>query len=422
MIAVIADDLTGAAELAAVGWRHGLRAEVVLGNSDLHLKAIGEGTPAEAGPANLVCVDTDSRSCPAAEAEERAATATKALLAAGAEWVFKKVDSVLRGNVAPEVTAMMRETDAPVALLVPANPSLGRVIRGGYYFVHGQPLHETEFARDPGHPRRSSSVLELLEPKSPGQIRSCRAGEPLPTRGIVVGDVGSKSDLDAWAAQRRHSMLLAGGAEFFGAVLAASGSVTRPTDATDAWSRGAAAHVIPPLASASSKVMMHPQLGPRTLFVCGSTSEACRRFVERATVLRVPVFGLPDSLAHGEISSPEDLQTIACEAGEALKKTGRALLAVGLPFLAEPARAQKLTSHLVTIAAAVLRRTVVGHVFAEGGATAVELARRMGWTRLRVTRELCPGVATMEVVPAMQLCFTVKPGSYIWPSGILLGG
>jgi uncharacterized protein YgbK (DUF1537 family) len=37
MIAVIADDLTGAAELAAVGWRHGLRAEVLLGGEELGL-------------------------------------------------------------------------------------------------------------------------------------------------------------------------------------------------------------------------------------------------------------------------------------------------------------------------------------------------------------------------------------------------
>ena len=62
MIGVIADDLTGAAEIGAVGLRHGLRAEVVV-------------TGAPSGHADLVCLDTDSRSCPPAEAAQRAANA-----------------------------------------------------------------------------------------------------------------------------------------------------------------------------------------------------------------------------------------------------------------------------------------------------------------------------------------------------------
>lgn len=47
-------------------------------------------------------------------------------------------------------------------LLVPANPSRGRIIRDGRYFVDGIPLNEPAFARDPEHPPRSSSVAEML--------------------------------------------------------------------------------------------------------------------------------------------------------------------------------------------------------------------------------------------------------------------
>src|ERR1017187_6495349 len=115
MIGVIADDLTGAAELGAVGLRHGLRAEIVR-----------SGKPG--GAADLVCVDTDSRSCPPAEAAKRAAAAAKFLRGAGAKWIYKKVDSVLRGNVTAEVEAVMMQLDFNRALLLPANPSLGRII------------------------------------------------------------------------------------------------------------------------------------------------------------------------------------------------------------------------------------------------------------------------------------------------------
>src|SRR5262245_26364208 len=88
MIGVIADDLTGAAELAAVGFRHGLKSEILI-----------DGKPS--GAPNLCCLDTDSRSCPLAEAAQRAADAARTLTNAGAKWIYKKTDSVLRGNVTP---------------------------------------------------------------------------------------------------------------------------------------------------------------------------------------------------------------------------------------------------------------------------------------------------------------------------------
>src|SRR5262249_7676529 len=149
MIGVIADDLTGAAEIGGIGLRHGLKAEVILqGECD--------------GEADLVCVDTDSRSCTAKEAARRAAAAARKLRKAGAVWIYKKVDSVLRGNVLAEVSAIRQALGLHAALLVPANPRFGRVIREGRYFVKGKPIDQTDFARDPEYPRRSSSVLKML--------------------------------------------------------------------------------------------------------------------------------------------------------------------------------------------------------------------------------------------------------------------
>ena len=113
MIGVIADDLTGAAEIGAVGLRHALRAEVVIA-----------GEPG--GGADLICVDTDSRSCNPLEAGQRATKAARMLQSCGADWIYKKTDSVLRGNVTPEIEAVVRQLGLSGALLVPANPSLGR--------------------------------------------------------------------------------------------------------------------------------------------------------------------------------------------------------------------------------------------------------------------------------------------------------
>jgi uncharacterized protein YgbK (DUF1537 family) len=182
MIGVIADDLTGAAELGGMGLRHGLHADILLSGPIL-------------GGADLVCLDTDSRSSPPQTAERQAASAARQLLEARAQWIYKKVDSVLRGNVVVEVAAIMKTLGLPRALLLPANPSLGRVIREGRYYVNGRPIHETDFARDPEYPRTSSEALELLG--SSKQVPVCirRAGDSLPASGIVLGEAGTPDDV-----------------------------------------------------------------------------------------------------------------------------------------------------------------------------------------------------------------------------------
>src|SRR5205823_11983269 len=104
MIGVIADDLTGAAELGAVGLRYGLRAEIA---------AAGQIS----GSADLVCMDTDSRWCGPEEAGQRAASAADVLRKSGAGWIYKKVDSVLRGNVTAELEAVLHQLHLNLALL-----------------------------------------------------------------------------------------------------------------------------------------------------------------------------------------------------------------------------------------------------------------------------------------------------------------
>src|ERR1051326_6400221 len=165
MIGVIADDLTGAAELGGVGLRHGLKAEVII-----HGRCDSE--------ADLICFDTDSRSCAAKEAARRAALATRKLRKAGARWIYKKVDSVLRGQVVAEVRAIQKALGLRAVLLVPANPGLGRVIRHGQYYVKGKLINQRSSAHYPGCPGFSGIFLKLLGLSGEGEGGGSRRGEP----------------------------------------------------------------------------------------------------------------------------------------------------------------------------------------------------------------------------------------------------
>jgi uncharacterized protein YgbK (DUF1537 family) len=379
MIGVIADDLTGAAELGAVGLRMGLKAEILRGGR------IGKG-------AELVCVDTDSRSCTAVESAKRATAAARLLRSAGAQWIYKKVDSVLRGQVSAEVEAVMLELGFSRALLLPANPSLGRIIRDGEYLIKGKPIHRTEFAGDPEYPRRTAQVMRLLDAPRHFLLRLADGELRVPENTLLIGQADSSDGVGTWAKAWETSILPVGGSEFFGALLAKE------------------------LHGAAPPVLEEFQFGAdRQLFICGTVSKAGRHLVRSARKARVPVFTLPHELVWGNDLSPGAHEAISQRIVEAFATGRRVVLGVGLPPVRNLHTARRLSENLVEIAERVLRQAKVKYVFAEGGATSAELVRRMKWSRLEVRREWAPGVATLAVTGENSLWLTIKPGSYSWP-------
>jgi uncharacterized protein YgbK (DUF1537 family) len=404
MIGVIADDLTGAAEIGAVGLRHGLRAEILLTNGMPHsaggMPATANSTPlAEAanpnvaGDVNLLCVNTDSRACNPLEAGRRAAAAARTLHQAGARWIYKKVDSVLRGQVTAEVEAILNELQLKRALLAPANPSLGRVIRDGRYWVHDKPIHRTEFASDPEYPRKSSHVIQLLKPPEHFQVQVISARGHLPDAGIIVGEAATPREVQRWASLRDSQTLRAGGADFFDASLAVD------DEERIATVEGA----------------LPGQTAQRELFVCGTPSKAARQFLMAAKQRKIPIFSLPLELSWGAEFTPAAAAAISRRAVAAFQSHRRVILSVGLPPVRETAAARRLSGCLTEICALLLQQVKVERVFAEGGTTATELVRRIGWSRLSVMRELAPGVAVLAVEGDKSLLLTIKPGSYLWP-------
>jgi uncharacterized protein YgbK (DUF1537 family) len=239
-------------------------------------------------------------------------------------------------------------------------------------------------------------VRTLLGVTGSHPVWLCGLREPLPARGIVVGECETPAELRQWAGRWNDSMLAAGGAEFFAALLEdRRGFSLRPS-------------VPPPAASAAGG----------ELFVCGSISEACRGFVTRSRDQSVPVFCLPMESALGIELAPSRSERLVEIVQKALRTNARVILTVGLPLVRERRVAQQLAGQLTRIAAAVLRRAPVGHVYVEGGATAISLTRRLRWRRLKVRCEVAPGVVTLQPVGEVSCLVTLKPGSYVWPEAV----
>jgi uncharacterized protein YgbK (DUF1537 family) len=160
-IGVIADDLTGAGDVAGAFERYGFRTEIGLEHKKCFPPAPSGQCPR--GRDGVWVLDTESRTLKGANAAGRVRRVMKVLQRWGADFFYKKIDSTLRGPLNQEVAAF-RETLCPEEPLcfVPAFPKMGRTVREGHLSVDGVPVHKTAFGRDPRHPLKTSSLKILL--------------------------------------------------------------------------------------------------------------------------------------------------------------------------------------------------------------------------------------------------------------------
>lgn len=156
---VIADDLTGAADTGVAFCRP---------DRPVHLRFAGAETGRPEGAAAFY---TNTR----AASPDAAGRAVRDLAERIRRWppprplVYKKIDSALRGNLGPEIDALLDGLGVRAALIAPAFPGQGRTTLDGVHRIHGVPVAETEMARDPVTPVIDSRIDRLLSGRSPAR-------------------------------------------------------------------------------------------------------------------------------------------------------------------------------------------------------------------------------------------------------------
>lgn len=146
-IAILADDLTSAADGAAPFVTRGFAA------------VIGRGcTPGQAAP--VWAVDSGSRSATVSQAMDLVSKRTSEL--ASRSILYKTVDSTLRGHVSAELGACLKASGRKTLVLAPAFPAAGRTTVGGVQLVDSVPVSNSAYGRDPVHPARHSKLAELV--------------------------------------------------------------------------------------------------------------------------------------------------------------------------------------------------------------------------------------------------------------------
>ncbi len=386
-IIVLADDLTGAAEIAAAGFSHGLDSIVATGTT--RGRVAGE----------LVVHDTDTRLLQPADAARKIVSVGARCHVAEAMQreilIFKKTDSVLRGPVVAELDTLTAISRHARVLLVAGNPRLERVIRDGCFYVGGEPIHQTVFGRDPHHPARSPLVTDLLGPPRRGEIHFAKPGDDLPASGIIVGEASSLDDVRHWARRIEPDILPAGSSVFFEAVLDARGFERTPAR-TDV------------------------ERADGILLVSGTMAGTTRNALAQSSANPVPMFSLPEACALA--SGPEATATAnrwTAEILGALAQRGRAVALAPAEALSDAAAPARIRAAFAGMIAELHKLHAFQHLIVEGGATAAMIVHMLHWNVLNVAGEPAPGVATLTPRNDDAFRITLKPGSYPWPTGWL---
>jgi uncharacterized protein YgbK (DUF1537 family) len=176
LLGCIADDFTGATDLANILVRGGMRTVQTIGIPDPHTL--------EALDADALVVALKSRTLPVAEAVKASVEALRWLQAQGCQQFFFKYcstfDSTSQGNIGPVAEALLAELGSDFTIACPAFPEAGRTVFRGHLFVHDVLLNESGMEHHPLTPMRDPNLVRVLQAQTTapvGLIRYDRVAE-----------------------------------------------------------------------------------------------------------------------------------------------------------------------------------------------------------------------------------------------------
>lgn len=385
LLGCIADDFTGATDLASTLVKGGMRT-VQLIDVPPSLKG---GAPAPEADALVVALKI--RTAPVAEAVAQAMAALAWLQKAGCEKFFWKYcstfDSTDQGNIGPVADALARALSAAVVPFCPAFPANGRSVFQGHLFVGSRLLSESGMENHPLTPMRDPDLVRVLGRQTdtgvglvpfatvaqgPGAIRDAFTRLSDQNRPYAICDAVTEADLMALGAACDRVPLVTGGSGM---------AMGLPANFA------AAGRLQEGVASALPRVE-----GPGAV-VSGSCSRQTL-FQVAAASSRMAHFAL-DPLAH---TSAEAAAQAALD--WAADKPMPVLIAASAPpdkvaevqaRMGRDAAGAFVETAMATIAAGLVARGVRRLVVA-GGETSGAVVQRLGVRSLRIGPEIDPGV------------------------------
>ena len=376
LIAILADDLTGAADTAA-GMLAAGRPLVTWPRSD--------GTIAWHDEDRIVSIDAGTRQATPAEAANRICDLAALFRSAGFAHLYKKVDSTLRGHIGVEVKAALEGWRAgSLAVVAPAFPAMGRTTVDGRQRVGDTPLDGPPLADMLASAAVPVTTLALADVRGGVLDRIFRARAEAGNRAIVCDAV---TDMDLAA-------IAAAGATLAGAVVwVGSGGLARRLFTGSKPSRQQV-QISAPMPS-----------GP-VLVVAGSLTA-----VSGAQAASVAAAGaMPVTVSAKDLSTRSSaLERDRNEVERHLRAGMDVVVTIARPH-AVSAADTALVDHLARMLKSC--QSLIGGVVATGGDTAAALLEHWGVGGLRLIGEVETGVPIGIAIGARPLIVALKAGGF----------
>lgn len=165
MLGCVADDVTGATDLA-INLVHG-------GMSVVQVIGVPAAEDLRRLDTDAIVVALKTRSIASSDAISQSVASLDALRAIGVERFFFKYcstfDSTEKGNIGPVAEAMMEALDVAQTIFCPALPRNGRTVYAGHLFVKGRLLNESGMESHPLNPMTDPDLVRFLGKQAGGQ-------------------------------------------------------------------------------------------------------------------------------------------------------------------------------------------------------------------------------------------------------------
>jgi 3-dehydrotetronate 4-kinase len=400
----IADDFTGATDLAGLLARSGVEVSLRIG--------VPKHPPADTAPLEIIALKC--RTAPVDEAVAETLEALTWLRSAGAQRFFWKYcstfDSTPRGNIGPVSEALMGALGTLQTIYCPAFPENGRSIFMGNLFVGEQPLAESPMKDHPQTPMRDSNLMRLLTPqvtKPVGLVNRLTVAkgsdalreklEQLKTGGIahLIVDAVANDDLQVIAEACHDLPFLTGGS-----------AVAMPLPAI--WAKQGL------LQKNNSTSRSKVDAGP-AIIMSGSCSAMTNRQVATYVAAGHPafkldprelsVYGVNPALQWLAVLAPTSTPIIYATAAPEDVRSAQATLGVE--------RAGLLVEDALADCALKARDMGFRRFVVAGGETSGAITKALGISRLTIGKEIAPGVPWCFAETAGRaVAITLKSGNF----------
>ena len=417
-LGVIADDFTGATDVASMLVRAGMRTVQVIGVPESNTVV----------QADAVVVALKSRTVPAADAVQQSLAALRWLRAAGARQIYFKYcstfDSTPVGNIGPVTEALMQALGAGFTVVCPAFPENGRTIFRGHLFVGDDLLSDSGMRHHPLTPMHDANLVRVMQAQCERRVSRV---------GLVRHDVVAQGPA---AVRARFDVLRGDGITV---------AVTDAINNDDLRVLAAACADLPLLTAGSGLALGLPEVYAQrgwlvpdakasaldaarggahrgAAVLAGSCSLATHNQVQRWLQAGRPALAIdPRALARGEPVADHALRWAAAQAaGEAVLIYATAPAADLQAVQAElgAMQAGALVEHCLGAIAQGLITQGVRRLVVAGGETSGAVVQALGVRQLRIGPAICPGVPWTQAegrAPDDVLHLALKSGNFGGP-------